>query len=393
MIYFYGVLQTLSMKPSAVFSLLYTFQLPQQLAAPSLFSKSLIAAFLLQLPLLAISQVKIDSINGTAWTDKQTAYLLAATQDILEIKFKSISFTDTPTVYLYKLAGVDKGFISTISPKVRYTFLKGGEYTFYYAVQAKGKKLDYQKIQIRVEEEIQETWWFYPSLIFYTVLILGAIVYFWAIYNLRQNLKMQLIRNRIASDLHDEIGSSLSSIKLDIEKIQTQLDEPQTFLRAALEEVRQTADEIITNLRDTVWTIKTDNDDFLRLVERIKSTASKLLRNRGIELEFASDLSEKNNFKIGMDQRRNVFLIFKEALHNTIKYAEAQQVKIKFSPSNHDWIEMKIDDNGKGFDKLVPRDGNGLYNFETRSAESFFKFSLDTAPGKGTHIRVLIPKL
>ncbi len=346
-----------------------------------------------QIPLIAYTQVKIDSINGQPWPGKESEFPVAATQNILEIKLKAIDSTNLKAVYVYQLKGIDEKFISSISPKIRYTFLKGGEYEFHYTIQSSGKKGQFQTLKFVVEEELSETWWFYPSLIFYIVLILGAIVYFWAIYNLRQNLKMQLIRNRIASDLHDEIGSSLSSIKLDIEKIQTQLDEPKAFIHAALEEVRQTADEIITNLRDTVWTIKTDNDDFLRLVERIKSTANKLLRNRGIDLDFASDLSEKNNFKIGMEQRRNVFLIFKEALHNTIKYADAQQVSIKFTASNHDWIEMKIDDNGKGFNKIDPSEGNGLSNFETRSAESFFKFSLDTAPGQGTHIRVLIPKL
>lgn len=381
------------MKPCAVLPFSAHFGLHLPLGSYVSFIKLATTASILLVSQLAFAQVKIDSINGQAWTGAEPEFPLAATQDILEIKLKPIDSTDLEVIYVYQLKGVDEKLISSISPKIRYTFLKGGEYEFNYVILSKGKKVKFQTLKIKVEEELAETWWFYPSIVFYIVLILAAIVYFWAIYNLRQNLKMQLIRNRIASDLHDEIGSSLSSIKLDIEKIQTQLDEPKAFIHAALEEVRQTAEEIITNLRDTVWTIKTDNDDFLRLVERIKSTASKLLRNRGINLDFASDLSEKNNFKIGMEQRRNVFLIFKEALHNTIKYAEAQQVSIKFSPHNHDWIEMKIDDNGKGFSREVPSEGNGLSNFETRSAESFFKFSLDTAPGQGTHIRVLIPKL
>lgn len=381
------------MKPCAVLQYSSHFGLHLPLGRCISFIKFIVTALLLWVSQCAFAQVKIDSINGQVWAGKESEFPLAAKQEILEIKLKPIDSTDLKVVYVYQLKGVDEKIISSISPKIRYTFLKGGEYEFNYAILSNGKKVKFQTFKIKVEEELAETWWFYPSIVFYIVLILAAIVYFWAIYNLRQNLKMQLIRNRIASDLHDEIGSSLSSIKLDIEKIQTQLDEPKAFIHAALEEVRQTAEEIITNLRDTVWTIKTDNDDFLRLVERIKSTASKLLRNRGIVLDFASNLSEKNNFKIGMEQRRNVFLIFKEALHNTIKYAEAEQVSIKFSPHNHDWIEMKIDDNGKGFNRGEPSEGNGLSNFETRSAESFFKFSLDTAPGQGTHIRVLIPKL
>lgn len=381
------------MKPCAALPFSSHFGLHLPLGRCVSFIKFATTASILLVSQFAFAQVKIDSINGQPWTGAEPEFPLAAIQNILEIKLKPIDSLNLDVIYVYQLKGVDEKLISSISPKIRYTFLKGGAYEFNYAIHSNGKKGKFQTLKIKVEEELSETWWFYPSIVFYVVLILGAIVYFWAIYNLRQNLKMQLIRNRIASDLHDEIGSSLSSIKLDIEKIQTQLDEPKAFIHAALEEVRQTSDEIITNLRDTVWTIKTDNDDFLRLVERIKSTASKLLRNRGIVLDFASNLSEKNNFKIGMEQRRNVFLIFKEALHNTIKYAEAEQVSIKFSPVNHDWIEMKIDDNGKGFKREEPSEGNGLSNFETRSAESFFKFSLDTAPGQGTHIRVLIPKL
>jgi nitrate/nitrite-specific signal transduction histidine kinase len=345
-------------------------------------------------PSFVFSQVHIDSINGSKWPlKKDTAYTLQAIENILEIQLIAEDSTDCNLVYVYKLAGVDEKYVFTKSPQIRYTYLKGGENDFYYGIKEKGKKPKLKKQHIIVEEELSETWWFYPSIVFYILLIIGAVVYFWIIYNLRQTLKLQIVRNRIASDLHDEIGSSLSSIKLDIEKIQTQLDEPKELIHAYLEEVRQTADEIITNLRDTVWTIKSDNDDFLRLVDRINTTAGKLLRNRNIELQFLNELTERHNFKIGMEQRRNVFLIFKEALHNIIKHAEAKQVKISLIPTDKDWIEMSIQDNGKGFIVDDKFEGNGLQNFVRRAAESFFKFKMQSTLGTGTHIRVLIPKL
>lgn len=361
---------------------------------PSFFNfKPLLIGALLLCSYCSVGQVQIHQINGAVWPkDTSAVYLLKAGTSILNIKLVPQDTTIEQPVFAYQLREVDEAILYTDST-IRYTFLRGGKYHFDYALKSSKKKLQFKTLVINVEEKVTETWWFYPSIIFYILLIIGSVVYFWVIYNLRQNLKLQTVRNRIASDLHDEIGSSLSSIKLDVEKIQTQLNEPKEQLHTNLEEVRQIADEIITNLRDTVWTIKTDNDDFLRLVERIKNTASKLLRNRNIELGFSNELSEKHNFKIGMEQRRNVFLIFKEALHNIIKYAEAKQVIIQFKPSNHDWIEMTISDDGKGFDPKVESDGNGLKNFETRSAESFFKFSLSSAPGKGTQIRLLIPKL
>jgi signal transduction histidine kinase len=341
--------------------------------------------------ILKSTRVENDSLHKPA-----KSLSLGAQEDEILLEFEPIQ-ADEPIIYCFQLSPLENRIVKSPYPTIRYTGLKGDQYNLQY-FYIKGNQLSAdQNISIKVKKSLMETWWFLPMMVTYLALIVGGVVYFWTIYNLRQKIKLEGVRNRIASDLHDEIGSSLSSLAFDLKTIQKTMSEgPLNGQQKAMEdmvgELRFNAEETIGNLRDTVWTIQTDNDDFLKLLERMRNAAIKLLRNREIEFQFDNRLQEEDNFKINMEQRRNVYLIFKEAIHNCIKHAKAKQVKVAVF-KHQDYIKMTIDDDGQGFDMAQAYEGNGLKIFNRRAEESFIVFDQKSEIGRGTSISLLIPKL
>ena len=144
------------------------------------------------------------------------------------------------------------------------------------------------------------------------------------------------------------------------------------------------------NLRDTVWMINPENDDMERLFEKMRGFASKVMTYQGVEFKYSNTL--QRSLQISMEQRYNAYMIFKEAINNIVKHAEATQVNVHIEPTKNG-AQLTVQDNGKGFDPSVLTEGNGLNNFKRRAAESYFKINIDSSVGKGTTLTLNIPEL
>jgi signal transduction histidine kinase len=311
---------------------------------------------------------------------------LKALEDDLAIEFKQ-SEADS---LVFILRGYDSEWQKTHYPWLRYTRLKGGSYQLEYKYEKAGVSSEVKTLNIEIEKTWAEEKWFVPSLIFYGLLIIGAIIYYWTIYNLQQKIKIQSIRNRIAADLHDEVGSNLSSISISMRAVEKSMNVDKVEAQEILTDMSQTADEIILNLRDTVWMINPNNDDMERLFEKMRVFATKVMGYQKIKLDYNNSL--KHNLKISMEQRYNAYMIFKEAINNIVKHAEATHVHVTIERIKQG-AQLTIQDNGKGFDPSVSAEGNGLNNFKRRASESFFKLNVDSEVGKGTILKVIIPEL
>jgi signal transduction histidine kinase len=332
-----------------------------------------------------IKQVFINDKAVEPFTQLQ----VKALEDDLVFEFlSSISPKDT-VIYTYRLEGFDGKDKKTTYPTTRYTRLKGGDYKFW--VSASNDTLK-SHIKVHVERSLDEEWWFYPSLLLYGLLIAGAITYFWNIYNLRQKLKVQNIRNHIAADLHDEVGATLSSIGISIRTIQKRLGEKDAVVTENLERMKVTTDSTNRNLRDTVWSINPDNDSFDKVFERMSSFAYQILGDQDIFCTIDNQVDMTKPFKISMEQRQNIYLIFKEAVNNIAKHSEATKVHIAMKREKQG-ISLTLQDNGKGFNIAENYEGNGLKNYRRRAAESFIDFDIKSEIGKGTIITLLIPEL
>ena len=214
------------------------------------------------------------------------------------------------------------------------------------------------------------------------VLILFFFIY--RTYRARQELRLYDIRNRIAGDLHDDIGSTLNSISIYSE-VAKKNDEHHD---EALEMIGEASRKIIEAMSDIVWTINADNDSFQKIIFRMKSLAYNLFRAKKIEYTFHADeiLNEK---KLSLEERRNFYLIFKEAVNNLVKYANATCVAITLTNENNQ-IRLRIQDDGAGFDISHENAGNGLKNMKRRAEEMKAEFKLESKLGEGTRIELTL---
>ncbi len=203
-------------------------------------------------------------------------------------------------------------------------------------------------------------------------------------YRTKQQLKLQTLRNKIASDLHDDVGSTLSSISIFSEMAKEQSSE----VTPMLEQIGDSSRKMLDAMADIVWTINSDNDNFERIILRMKSFAYELLGAKKIDFEFDAD-ENVSNLKLPMDVRKNLYLIFKEATNNMVKYADASKASFSVS-GNKGKLTMFIRDNGKGFDVNKDTQGNGLKNMNKRAQEIGAKLLIESESETGTTIQIIL---
>jgi len=203
-------------------------------------------------------------------------------------------------------------------------------------------------------------------------------------FRVRSQLKLQTLRNKIASDLHDDVGSTLSSIAIFSEVAQQQSKEVVPMLNTIGESARKMLDA----MADIVWTINPENDNFEKIILRMRSFAYELLGAKKIEFEFEAD-DDVSKKKLPMDVRKNLYLIFKEATNNMVKYSEANKASFSIKGEKNE-LTMLIRDNGKGFDTARETIGNGLKNMKKRAEEIGAKLLVESMPGSGTTIQLLV---
>jgi signal transduction histidine kinase len=219
---------------------------------------------------------------------------------------------------------------------------------------------------------------------FIAVLALVFVLFFFIYnnYHTRQKLKLENIRNNIAADLHDDIGSTLNSISLFSEVAKQEAGKP----IPALDQIGVSARKIIDAMSDIVWTINPENDTFENVIARMRSLAYLLLKAQRIEFVFKAD-EGLNSLPLPMPVRKNVYLLFKEAMNNMEKYSNASQASFHITLENKN-VKMVIHDNGVGFDIETAKMGNGIKNMKRRASEIGAQFLIESAEGKGTTIEL-----
>lgn len=203
-------------------------------------------------------------------------------------------------------------------------------------------------------------------------------------YSTRQKLKLQTLRNKIASDLHDDVGSTLSSISIFSQMAQQQSKE----VIPMLETIGESSRKMLDAMADIVWTINPENDQFEKIILRMRSFAYELLGAKKIDFEFIAD-DDVAKMKLPMNVRKNLYLIFKEATNNMVKYAAADRALFSLTGEKNN-LTMLIKDNGKGFDTSLTTDGNGLKNMKKRAVEMGAALVIDSLPGNGTTIQLQV---
>jgi signal transduction histidine kinase len=205
-------------------------------------------------------------------------------------------------------------------------------------------------------------------------------------------VELQKVRTRIATDLHDDIGASLTQIAILSEVAQRNI-QGNGASQGPLRSIAAVSNELVDAMSDIVWAINPEKDHLQDLVQRMRRFASDVLLTRGISLDFEAP-SYAPDIPLGANPRRAVFLIFKEGLANIVKHAEATQVRVHFDFSPQQLI-LTISDNGRGFavNELATalyadqKGGHGIFSMKKRAAEMNGRLELNSEIGKGTTIR------
>jgi signal transduction histidine kinase len=200
------------------------------------------------------------------------------------------------------------------------------------------------------------------------------------------------MRNKIAQDLHDNVGSTLSSISVYSQVAQIQSKNGNANeLNEVLDKIGTTSNDMISEMNDIVWAINPRNDSMEKIIQRMDSFAKPLAAARNIQFKLQYDRSVLA-LQLDMDGRKNFYLIFKEGVNNAIKYSGASEL-IASIKITHNRLVLEVKDNGIGFNpenemkgNRATLSGNGLHNMYKRANELKGELRIQSHPGKGTTI-------
>jgi len=202
----------------------------------------------------------------------------------------------------------------------------------------------------------------------------------------RRLIEMERMRNTIARDLHDDLGSTLSSINI-MSKLA--MNQSNGSAHHQLERIADHSAKMMESMSDIVWSINPSNDTLDQVIAKMKEFAAEILEPKNISYSFEEG-ENISDFSLTVDKRKNIFLIFKEAINNAAKYSESNQVKISIGVKANR-LHFSISDNGKGFDPDTIKNGNGLKNMAARANDISGTIQRKSEPGKGTEISVVVP--
>jgi ligand-binding sensor domain-containing protein/signal transduction histidine kinase len=201
----------------------------------------------------------------------------------------------------------------------------------------------------------------------------------------QKEVEKEQMRRRIAGDLHDEIGSNLSSIAIISQMLEKKLKlaAPE---RQRLAEIPRIARATAESMRDIIWFINPENDSMEKLLVKMRQTANLMLESH--DFAFRTPAAGMA-FIAGVDFRRHLYLIYKEILQNIVKHAQATKVEIEICGDDKRLL-LRVADNGVGFDVAGEYPGNGLKNFQRRAREMGGAVEVTSSPGNGTNVTLIV---
>lgn len=334
-------------------------------------------------------------------TQKKKPLSLPPDHEKLEIRFAALSLASPENVHFrYRLEPFDQGWIEGETRRTAlYPRLPAGKYQFQVIAcnnvgmwNETGAALTFT-----VEPFVWETWWFKIGGGLLTALLAGGIVFLGLQKRHQQQIrvlsaKRQLDqeRSRIARDLHDDLGASLTRITL-LSRSEPDIGEE---LEQVLERIHTTAQDLIRSMEGVVWAVNPEHDTFDALANYLSNHGQSFLGLAGIRcrLDMPMDLPHQ---PLSTQIRHNLFLAFKEALNNTVKHSGASEVRISLVTGPHEFT-LRLHDNGRGFDgentrRTSSTGGNGLANMRARMGEINGSCLIESTPQEGTVIEFRVP--
>ncbi|MFZ4786166.1 MAG: triple tyrosine motif-containing protein, partial [Flavobacteriales bacterium] len=314
-------------------------------------------------------------------------------ENFLSFDFLALEYTKQHELtYAYQLVGLDKDWVISGSRHfAEYPDLKPGNYQFRIKV-SNGDGIwsePLQTITIIVDPAWYQTWLFriFLAALLITMTILSIRQYL--ISRFRKKLKqleyqrnLEQVRNRIARDIHDEIGSGLTKISLLTARLEN---------NEVTERIKSSSKEIIDNLSDIIWAVNPANDSLQNFAAHLRDYTGRYFEETSchahLQIEFQSESIA--TITLSPDVKRNVMMIVKEAFNNILKHSHADscEIHVQFSSMK---MQIVIQDNGQSKKEKIPGSGNGILNMKKRANDMQGQLNW-TQSDSGVRIELTIP--
>jgi len=341
-------------------------------------------------PKILITQVSVND-SSIVITSEPLELRLPYYQNRISFNFSAINYIrPEQNNFAYRLKGADSRWAYTYNGFVSFANLAPGTYSFEVKVQNyAGVWSNTRSVSIIIAPPFWKRWWFISLLILALAVLFFSVVKYIAQRNLKEKIlrleKEQAIekeRNRIARDMHDDLGSGLTKIAILSEVAKTQLQQPDKA-KAQLENISVSSRELVDSMQDIIWVLNPKNDTLESLASYVREYALKFFEpfESNIQFDYPENIPV---VKLTEEQRRNIFLVIKESFNNIAKHAWCNSVKLRLQKKDNSIIFI-IEDDGKGFDISNTRAfGNGLQNMRTRMLQVNGTYNITSEPSKGT---------
>ncbi|MCX7611944.1 MAG: ATP-binding protein, partial [Ignavibacterium sp.] len=311
-------------------------------------------------------------------------------QNFITIEFASLDFTSPKkNKYEFILEGVDENWVSLSGRNfASYTKLSDGEYTFKVRGSNSSGIFNPNEtlLKIIITPPFWKTWWF-SSLI---ILVFLLLIYLLHKYRLNKLLEVERTRLKISRDLHDEVSASITGIVYFTEAIKSDINSVSSAtIKNLINLIGESAKQIQNSMKDIIWSINPDNDDWSVVLPKLRRYASDICESKGIK--YLIDIPETFSIKsLRMEQRHDFWLLYKEILTNAVKHSECSTIEIKLFVDDAN-IHLEIKDDGVGFNPDLTPSNNGLKNINARVKSLGGTAELKSKLGEGTKWSIKFP--
>jgi ligand-binding sensor domain-containing protein/signal transduction histidine kinase len=244
------------------------------------------------------------------------------------------------------------------------------------------------QLELAVAPPFWKRWWFQIAC----VLVICGSLFVLHLHQVDKQVSLERIRTQIATDLHDDIGASLSRIHIMGEAIRSNFNRNGNESAGMIGEIVDSSRRLLAEMNDIVWSLNARRDSFTDLANRLRAFGSDVLESRGIQWYVAAPDAHIPSY-LTPDKRRQLFVIFKEAIHNVSKHSQARKASLRFW-RERDFICAELTDDGCGMagsSDTATAEGNGMTNMRMRANRLGGTLSVSTGIDGGMRLDVRLP--
>jgi signal transduction histidine kinase len=331
-------------------------------------------------PIISILSVELLNSNRIIDHKPDSVYEFKYTQSSLEISYFGNCFNDAENVkYQYKLSNFQNEWsLPSVAINTRFTNLSSGDYTFQVRAKNSDGVLSEESATLlfKITPPIWQRSWFYLLMTLLVVVLVRLLYLFKVEANVLKVLELEKVREEeatkvretMARDFHDNMGNQLASITVFSNLISMKLKNQSREIDDLLENIEKHSKSLYNGTKDFIWSMNPESDNLLEIFTYIKDFGEDFLSRTNIDFYADTDVLHSSKIAVPSGWSRQIVLIFKEAMTNSLKHSEASQLHLSLQLEDDSFV-IKCSDNGNGIEEAKLKKGNGYKNMHTRAAK------------------------